>query len=292
MLRKFKFLLLLFVGFPFVLFGQEYSYVISEAKKTDDLLFIFPGFGSNAEKTKQEFTIPDHTSSNLTVVYLNFNRRLFLTKNEKEELMHTILELHSKQFKDANIYLGGFSSGGTISLSLGEYFVENKVSNLKGVFVVDSPIDLQHLYSTNLKNIERNCSKVSVQESRYINSILESKIEEKTVYSINSLYDSKSKDYSKLDDLVTNIPIYIITEKDPLWWKENRCNNEDETNQYILESFYHVLNDNPATKVSISITTDKGYRQNGSRHPHSWSIVDPLKLMDWIKETSIQRQSY
>ncbi|WP_301338810.1 hypothetical protein [Tenacibaculum mesophilum] len=36
------------------------------------------------------------------------------------------------------------------------------------------------------------------------------------------------------------------------------------------------------TILSILPTTNKGYRANGERHPHSWAIVDKNDLINWI----------
>jgi hypothetical protein len=37
-------------------------------------------------------------------------------------------------------------------------------------------------------------------------------------------------------------------------------------------------------QVEYISTENKGYRANGDRHPHSWSIVDKDKLVEWILE--------
>jgi hypothetical protein len=36
-------------------------------------------------------------------------------------------------------------------------------------------------------------------------------------------------------------------------------------------------------KAVLVTTTNKGYRKpNNNRHPHSWSIADPVKLINWL----------
>jgi hypothetical protein len=34
--------------------------------------------------------------------------------------------------------------------------------------------------------------------------------------------------------------------------------------------------------VELITTENKGYRANGQRHPHSWSIVDGKDLIKWM----------
>ena len=35
-------------------------------------------------------------------------------------------------------------------------------------------------------------------------------------------------------------------------------------------------------RAELITTTGKGYRPDGRRHPHSWSIVDELDLVRWL----------
>ena len=35
-------------------------------------------------------------------------------------------------------------------------------------------------------------------------------------------------------------------------------------------------------KAELVTTIGKGFREDGSRHPHSWSIVDENELIEWF----------
>ena len=35
-------------------------------------------------------------------------------------------------------------------------------------------------------------------------------------------------------------------------------------------------------KAELITTTAKGFQEDGSRHPHSWSIVDEKELVEWF----------
>lgn len=37
-------------------------------------------------------------------------------------------------------------------------------------------------------------------------------------------------------------------------------------------------------KAELVTTSDMGYFPDGTRHPHSWSIVDEAELIDWFLE--------
>ncbi len=38
--------------------------------------------------------------------------------------------------------------------------------------------------------------------------------------------------------------------------------------------------------IELIETTDRGYRADGTRHPHSWSIIDKADLIQWMNSGS------
>ena len=55
-----------------------------------------------------------------------------------------------------------------------------------------------------------------------------------------------------------------------------------QTNAYLIREMSELLKDSGFTNVEYIPTETKGYRANGDRHPHSWSIVDKDDLINWI----------
>jgi hypothetical protein len=50
-----------------------------------------------------------------------------------------------------------------------------------------------------------------------------------------------------------------------------------------LEQLYLLLSDKTKNKkIELIKTENKGYRNDGNRHPHSWSIVEVDDLLRWI----------
>ncbi|UPQ80343.1 hypothetical protein M0M57_05765 [Flavobacterium azooxidireducens] len=134
----------------------DYELVKAESQKA--LLILFPCFPCDAENTKTEFKIIDVAQkNNISVLMMNFNQHLYLEKEEKEKLAKQLNSiLKEENLKSENIFIGGFSSGGNVSFLLSNYLIQTK-NNIqpKGVFLVDSPIDLLELYKTSQKNIEK-----------------------------------------------------------------------------------------------------------------------------------------
>lgn len=253
------------------------------------VLILFGGYPENAEDIKREFQILEKAKENkIAIVYSNFNRKLWFESNELRKLaMHFQQLLAENNLSKENVYLGGFSSGGDVSLLLGDYLTQNEKLGFapKGIFIIDSPIDLAELYFSSEKNLERNFSKPSIQESNWIISELGNRFgnpnEDLNEYEKHSVFTMKT---GKIDNVkyLKNTRLRMYTEPDTLWWKKNRMADYKQTNAYLIREMSELLKDSGFTNVEYIPTENKGYRANGDRHPHSWSIVDKDDLISWI----------
>ena len=269
--------------------GDDYQLVKSQ--KQEALLVLFPCFPCDIENTIQEFNIVDLAiKNNISVLMLNFNQHLWLMEEEKIDLENKLKEIAKKNSVTTdNVYIGGFSGGGNVSLLMSDYLKQvNSTLNVKGVFIVDAPIDMLGLYNSAIKSIEKNYSKIAVEEAEWIvenfenefgvgdSSLIEYEIKSPYLYRTNSL-----KNLSNLKD----VKIRLYSEPDTLWWKENRQTEYEGMNAFYIEKMHNSLSEHYGTKDVEYITTkNKGYRSNGERHPHSWSIVNKEQLINWIKE--------
>jgi len=257
------------------------------------LLVLFGGFPETPARIKKEFDIIELARKNgIAVMLMNFNRKLWLEESEKATLAQTLATATAAhKVKTTKIFIGGFSSGGNISLLLANYLVRTKSSvQPTGVFVVDSPIDLLELYKCSKRNVERNFMAGSVRESqatieRHDNFFgkPESGIEK---YELYSPYISKTNNITNLSAL-KDVSIRLYTEPDIKWWKENRQNDYEDMNACYIKMLTTQLKSqlgNP--NIQLIETENKGYRANGMRHPHSWSIVNKEDLIGWILEHS------
>ncbi len=263
------------------------EFEIHYAKNEVATLFLFPCFSCTAEQTKQDFEILDSAYSHgISVVLLNYNFQLTIDSNESEALRIYINEIiNYYQLPTENIYFGGYSSGGNIALLLSNYLIEKQNTyQPEGVFVVDPPIDLWNIYQSSLLNIERNFSAPSVQESEMIITILDSisgkKITMPEALKAFSPIINQLHYYNNIDQL-TNLKVRLYSEPDSVWWKENRQADFNQTNAYSLQLLVKNYG-NSFNYLELIETKNKGYRHNGERHPHSWSIIDVNDLINWI----------
>ncbi|MCJ8291231.1 MAG: hypothetical protein MJK07_15765 [Flavobacteriales bacterium] len=268
--------------------SENYELIIPE--KQDGFLILFPCFPCDAENTRTEFNIVDIASSNnITVLLMNFNQHLWLSETEKEDLEEIIVNaVKQNNINTDNTYIGGFSSGGNVSLLLADYLKSTESTiQPKGLFIADSPIDLLGLYENAQKNIEKNFSEPAVQEAKWIVEMFDPEFGTGEAGLIN--YENKSPYFSKTNSIknlsnLSDVKIRLYSEPDTLWWRENRQAEYEDMNAYYIEQLANDLTKlYGESQVTFIRTENRGYRANGDRHPHSWAIIDEQDLIDWIK---------
>jgi len=196
------------------------------------VLILFPGFPETPASVKQEFKIVQPAlKKGIALVLMKFNQRLWLDTEEKFRLASTFNQLMiNHQLDSTNIFIGGFSSGGNISLLLANHLAKTKnIIQPKGVFIIDSPVDLLGLYEISKRNIQRNFSSISMQESKNtvnrFNASLGKPKESIDNYEAYAPYTHKTNNINNLAHL-QDVKIRLYTEPDIQWWQENRKNME------------------------------------------------------------------
>lgn len=252
------------------------------------VLILFPGFPETPARIKQEFKIVEPAlKKGIALVFMKFNQRLWLDTQEKFRLASTFNQLFGQHDLDStNIFIGGFSSGGNISLLLANHLAEtDNLIQPKGVFSIDSPVDLVELYEVSQRNIARNFSPISVNESartiRRFKTSLGPPKDSLENYEWAAPYTQKTNNLDNLAHL-SNIKVRLYTEPDVKWWQQNRQNNYEDMNAYYIKNLSDELTKKYGPQVEYIPTQNKGYRANGQRHPHSWSIVDIPDLIKWM----------
>lgn len=255
-----------------------------------EVLVLFGGYPEKAEDIKREFKILETAKEKgMAVVFMNYNQKLWLEEKEQQNLAVQLQNIFEENdLPSTKVYFGGFSSGGNVALLISDFLTQQHPEMTpKGVFVVDSPIDLVALYKSSEKNVERNYSASSVQESTWLLETLGKKFGDPRTnisnYENYAIYTSGTDNFDNIKNL-KDVKIRFYSEPDTLWWKENRKADYDQLNAYYLEKLSESLKNAGFSSVEYIPTENKGYRDNGDRHPHSWSIVDKEALIKWITE--------
>lgn len=265
---------------------SEYSlFKVDNSKAT---LVLFPGGANTSIEIQKEFDILSKAHQNkISVLMMNFNRHLWLDDSQTSDLAKTLESIFDEnELSTSQITIGGMSVGGNVALSLANFLIENQ-SRLspKGAFMVDAPIDLYALYQSSIKDIKNvTLSEERLEEPKGIVNYLEYEFGKDSLLS----NIQKVSPFTSINDYVNigaleQVRLRFYTEPDSTWYKENRQTDFESTNAYTIQQISKQLQEANWTHFELIETQNKGYRSDGQRHPHSWSIVDVDNLMDWLK---------
>lgn len=196
------------------------------------------------------------------------------------DILDELLKLKVKEYGTKSIILGGFSSGGAIATRYAEYLVsENAKIDLKGVFVVDPPLDLQRVYTAG-NHMLQDCDGIIRKDGASIKAQLEnafggSPLEHMDQYTSNSSFTASIKDGGNAKFL-TNIPIRLYSEPDLDFVKKNYCNRLEKAdiNATDLEALHEFLVKSGNDRCEYIATSGRGF--------HSWNIIEPNNCLEWI----------
>lgn len=225
----------------------------------------------------------------IAVLVPSINQRLTMNEN--------ILALLNRFFKEAilkyklpadRFVIGGWSAGGFFSLRYAAFAAENTgltVVQPKAVFSVDGPTDLEHLHAkwtadlANPRNTNKYEPRYALDElERYIGGSPASFHSRYVHYSVFSRQEADGGTARYLKQ----VPLRIYCDVDVNWWISNRGTDLYGMNALDQSAMINFLNGAGNDKAEFINALGKGYRIEGFRHPHSWSIVDPEECISWI----------
>ncbi|MBK6628859.1 MAG: hypothetical protein IPG35_14915 [Flavobacteriales bacterium] len=250
------------------------------------LLILFPCFPCDAADTRAESRIADTAAANgIAVLMLNFNRHILMSEAEQQEVIGSIAGAVKEHGVDAsNTVIGGFSSGGNVSVLLAKALLRSAEPpvQLKGVFAVDSPLDLVHLYECSKRDLAKSSFPEYKDEARYLLAFLDSALgspaDSLANYERAAPLLNSSASVAPLKDL----PIRFYTEPDTAWWRANRDDSYEELNAFAMKRIHDTLVAAGNARAEYITTEGRGV-QHGNRHPHAWSIVDEKEMVKWIE---------
>lgn len=253
------------------------------------LLILFPCFSCDAADTRAESRIADTAAANgIAVLLMNFNRHILMSEAEKGEVIGMIAgAVQEHGVVASNTVIGGFSSGGNVSVLLAKALLRSTDApvTLKGVFAVDSPLDLVLLYECSQRDLAKTTFPEFKGEARYVVALLDSTLGAPTDSLANYERSAPLLNTATSVAPLKDLPIRFYTEPDTAWWRANRDDGYEELNAFGLKRIHDTLRA-AGNARSEYITTEGRGIQHGNRHPHAWSIVDEKELVKWISSLS------
>jgi len=261
-------------------------------QKINGALVLFPATGELVEDvfSNNIDLIKILADSNMLTIVLSVNYNLCVDKTTLH-FINTALDHVLRKYKVSKdkFVLGGFSLGGMNAIRYTEISYENTLRTIikpKAVYGVDPPLDLVGLYYKFTRIEERNFFEPAVYEAKdYLGKMnLQfggSPDKKEDRYIFYSMYSRNQKDGGNAKYLKT-IPVRIYSDPDIDWYLEKRQADYYDMNALDQTAMINQLQLMGNEQAEYINALGKGYRLNGQRHPHSWSIVEPVNCANWI----------
>lgn len=195
------------------------------------------------------------------------------------------------QIPKDKVVIGGYSLGGIVSLRYAELAYENNKSTAivpKAVYSVDGPVDFANMYHQFEREVEKNVSAMAVNEARYYLDGMQkyfcgSPSQHPEKYIDYSIY-SRSEKQGGNAKYLKSVPLRIYSDPDVDWAIKNRQRDLYDMNAPDQTALIIELNLQGNEQAEFINCLGKGYRLDGIRHPHSWSLVDAADCLVWINK--------
>ncbi|MBL0073900.1 MAG: hypothetical protein IPP34_19690 [Bacteroidetes bacterium] len=269
-------------------------YLVIEPEKRDSIkgvLVLLAGFGQTPEHTVPETKL--HLvaySKNILTVLCAGGNKLYADSITQQKLSIILKDVISRfGVKPTDFVLGGFSAGGMIAMRYTELckeFPDKFPIQPKGIFTVDSPIDIFTIYEQLEETARNKYSEIAVEEAvraiAFIKNDFGVPRENIETYAKLTPF-SMNKAYSQNEIFLKDIAVRTYHDVDIAWRIINRNQTVHLSNYEMSAELINrlVLMGNKRAEFMQSFKT--GYRSNGQRHPHSWSIVDEKELIFWME---------
>ena len=244
------------------------------------------------DTTKSDFMIDYSLKNHLAVLYATTENRLefFFDEDKLIEIEQYIQEVISNYNipKDKLLYCG-MSLEGTRALKLA-IFGQSQASKYqlkpKAIAICDAPLNMVRFHKEMVKAKQLNIIPVTGSEGTWVSACLEKNLggtpkEAMSAYVNYSPYCYAADGGAHLD-LLKDIAIRAYNEPDVNWWIDTRRKDYYAMNSVDLAALINELKIKGSTTAELIITHDKGYYDDGTRHPHNWNIVDEKDLIDWF----------
>jgi len=270
-----------------------YYLVVAPKGEIESVLVLFPGFGERPEDVLPETKLHNTAfNNNILTLIVPFGNKIYADvptiTNINRALTDSIKRMHLNPDK---FVIGGFSAGGTIAMRYVELCMEKPEAfpvRPKAVFTIDSPIDLIDLSKYFDRELERNFSDVGMNEANFIQGIMKDELKGTPEtnfnnYVFHSPFTRELKQPGN-EKYLMGISVRLYHDVDLVWQLKNRRRSAFDNNVAGASELIARLMLAGHEKAELMIAKQPGYRSNGMRHTHSWSIVDEVEFIQWMKQ--------
>lgn len=283
--------------------GWNFAVAGTPSETPVGVLVLMPGYGGGFD----DFDVPATTGLPLadslakagiaTLLVGPTSGVLFGDSAYHRQLEDTIAEaMQVARVGDVPMAVGGFSAGGTDAVLLAERCARRACSlrnRVQALFEVDAPLDWYRLWDNGTLALRNPVPRMNVTEARLIVRSIEARIgahptpTSPRYLAVSPLAPRDARGGQARH--LTNVAVRAYTEPDIAWWMENRGGDYMGLNALDAAALVRVLRAQGNADASLVVTSGRGFRGDGTRHPHSWSIVDQPDLAAWVATRLVAR---
>ncbi|MBK9109675.1 MAG: hypothetical protein IPM92_15200 [Saprospiraceae bacterium] len=270
-------------------------YLVAEPENLNAILgalVLIAGFGQIPEDSPNETKLHKvaHANNILSIFWAGGNKLYAdsITQLKLSAVLNDVIKRY--HVSPNNFVLGGYSAGGMLALRYVELcneFPEKFPIQARGIFTVDSPIDIFTIYEQLEESAKNKYSEMAVEEAeraiRHIKNDYGVPIENISTYAKLTAF-SMNKAYGQNEKFLLNTAVRTYHDVDIAWRIKNRNQTVRRSNYEVTAELINRLNLMGNQKAEFMQSFQTGYRSNGQRHPHSWSIVNEVECIQWMKE--------
>jgi dienelactone hydrolase len=265
--------------------GEAFKYhYLEPSGSKKGIVILLPGSGEKYQNVLTKVSLSRLLFNQGFVVVVPEVHTLLYADEYSINILDELLKIMVKTYGTKKVVLGGFSSGGAIVTRYAEYLISKKVSiDLKGLFVVDPPLDLQRVYAAGDRMLQ-NCDGIIKRQGVNIKAQLENAFggspdQQRQQYNDHSAFTVNTSDGGNARFLIS-LPIRLYTEPDLDFVKKNYCDRlqPNDINATDLEALQKFLVNAGSSRCQYITTKGRGF--------HSWNIIEPENCLDWIIEIS------
>lgn len=274
--------------------SNMYIAVVPENEQVKSFMVLLDGFGNSPKDVLFQTEIPGYAAQQdiLTIIpLLKTGPSYFGSDSASQQSLKEIINLVVTKYKlkGKELYIGGFSIGGTCAVKYAGLSVQkNYPVKPKAVFAIDPPLDWERYYNA-AKRVVRLSNPATVNgEVFYMIDRIQKEMKGTPKTALKNFYANSPYSYSdttqKAIKNLIKTPIMILSEPDIQWWLKERGYDYTYANISDHAAMINELQRLGNKNAVLVTTTGKGYRKpNNMRHPHSWSIADPEQLIKWLQ---------
>ncbi len=266
-----------------------YTLVLPEDETAKGLIVFF-----NSDRDTINKIFHHALPLDIAVAYVTTGNRFeFFFEAERMQQVESYLQEIISQHKipKGNLLFCGMSLAGTRALKQA-IFAKQRNSRFglspRAIAACDSPIDFIRFWQSLQRAKRLNISPIAVNEATWVTAYLEKNLNGIPKNQESSYINYSPYCFSSLETgnerWLKDIAVRAYTEPDVHWWMKNRGKSYYGMNALDAAALINSLQLLGNEEANLMLTEDKGYRPNGNRHPHSWSIVDEKELVEWFAQ--------